>query len=128
LLLWTPAGEEAADVPDVFTWAGRLAPTPFAKTWLPLEVNADEIAQSESAIPKAPSRKLITALPLFRLWSSARQQVPDREAGRGLPDGLGASRLRMSFRAMVRELGSSPNSYRHFQARRVSRSGDPLRI
>jgi hypothetical protein len=45
-LLWlAPAPEGAADVPDAFTSPG---PTVLAKTWLPLNVNAIEIARSET--------------------------------------------------------------------------------
>ena len=46
LLPPAPEPEGAAEVPDVFTWPG---PSVFAKTWLPLKVNATEIARSTAA-------------------------------------------------------------------------------
>jgi hypothetical protein len=45
LLDWLPP-EGAAEVTDFFSWPG---PPVFAKTWLPLKINAAEIATSDTA-------------------------------------------------------------------------------
>lgn len=81
-LVWLPpAPEGAADVPHVFTWLG---PPDLAKTWLPPDVNATEIARSETTFALRPPFRR----PFYFIWMTTR-----RRDGKGKDDALAVSLL-----------------------------------